>query len=165
MENWKDYIDQKFQPKQDFDFKTEEDSNTLTVTHLLSGTSFIFFWPSHDWSEIHDVQFHNNQTEGWSGEYNGHLPFSPENTQKVDVFLNPAIETGWMSKDVYLFGKHFTSVVSFNGKPTRNKFRYYSSNLGCLSFILLPIFQLLASTIGKAVTVSIRPVSCYYRKS
>lgn len=158
MDNWKDYIDKKFVPADQFSFETEKDSPSLTVKHNKTGTSFYFFWPTEDWKEISDIQYHNPRTKGWSGEYNRVSKFNDEEVKILDSFLAPAFETGWVSSDIYLFDKHWKSKVYFNPDKTGTPFQYFSSELGCLSFILFPIFWLLAFLFGSTKTVTIDPV-------
>lgn len=158
MENWKEYINYKFQPKEDFVFETIEDSTTLKITHPLSGHSFFFYWLSDDGLSFTDLQFHNDKTEGWSGEC-GDMYFSPEAIQKVDEFLRPAFETGWKSRDVYLFGRHFKSTVTFSEKRG-DKFIYYSGD-GCLPLLLWPLYWLLELFYGN--TQRVLPISSYYK--
>ena len=161
MGNWKDYIENKFVPKDHFTFKTDEWSMTTTVTHKQSGTRFDFYFDGNDWSTLHDVHFSNNKAEGWSGEYQGSIKFSSDEVKKMDNYLLPAIDTGWVSKDIFLFGKHWKSKVYFNLDRTGTPFVYFSSELGCLSLILFPVFWTLGLLFGTTKTVSINPIKKY----
>lgn len=86
------------------------------------------------------------------------MHFSPEAIQKVDEFLRPAFETGWISRDVYLFGRHLKSTVTFS-EERGDKFIYYSDDAH-LSFFLCPLYWLIA--LFYRHTKSILPVSSYY---
>jgi len=161
MNNWKDYIDHKFDPTDEFIFTTEADSTSLTIKHKKTGTTFYFYWPTEDWLEISDIQYRNDKTMGWSGEYNRDCKFSNEEVKFLDGFLYPAFESGWMSKDIYLFNKHWKSQIYFNHDKSGLSFSYFSSALGCLSFILFPVSWLLELLFGYAKTVTIDPVNKY----
>ena len=157
MNNWKHYIENKFS-KQDFSISIDETSKTLTIIHCLSETTFIFLGISDDWSIISDIQFHNKRTEGWSGEFNKVLKYNKNTELQVDSFLRPVFETGWTSKDIFLFGKHFKSIVWWNLEQTGLKFKYYSSEQGCVSVIFLPIFEILSLFIGQIKIIKIAPI-------
>jgi len=164
MNNWKEYIDKITVPRQDFSFDTEEVSNTLIITHNKTQTKLYFIWPTENWAKLGDIQFHNARTEGWSGEFYGDLIFSNDTVKQVDRFLEPAFTTGWTSKDIYLFGRHFKSEVAWNLQNTGKKFYYFSSETGCLSLILFPVFyafSLLAKIgiIGSVKTIKIDPIN------
>lgn len=161
MDNWKDYIDKKIIPADQFSFDTDSSDMTIIVTHKMTGTQFYFYGLANDPKELHDIQYHNNKTRGWSGEYQGPILFSTDEAKHVDNFLNPAFETGWVSQDTFLFGKHWKSKVYFNLNKTGTPFGYFSSELGCLSFIMFPIFWLLALLFGSTKTVIIDPVKKY----
>lgn len=157
MENWKIYIDNKFIPKEEFTFTTEDISNTLIIKHNETRTYISFIWPSDDWKKINDIQYYNDNTKGWSGEYNGDIEFSEENIIRVDNYLAPVFETGWSSKDIFIFGGHWKSIVYFNLNMTGQPFHYYSSDLGCLSVILFPLFALIAFILGQKKIVYVAP--------
>ncbi|MES2141200.1 MAG: hypothetical protein V4511_15945 [Bacteroidota bacterium] len=161
MENWKKYIDNKFIPKEQFTFTTEDISNTLTIKHIATGTSISFIWPSEDWKQINDIHYYNDKTKGWSGEYNGDISFNDENIKLVDNFLAPVFEMGWVSKDIFIFGRHWKSKVYFNLNMTGQPFHYYSSDLGCLSVILFPLFALIAFIFGRKEIVYVDPFKKY----
>ena len=146
MTNWKDYIDNKFIPTSDFVFTPDKDSTSLTIKHNRTGTSVFFLWPTDNWDKIEDVQFFNDKTRGWSGE-NGSFDFSDKDRDRIEKLLEPVFKTGWLSRDIYLFGHHFKSIVHFDNKAKGLGFHYYSSDLGCASIILFPILTILAGLI------------------
>jgi len=141
--NWKDYIDKKFIPTVDFEFVTDKDSSSLTIKHKRTGTSVFFLWPTDSWDKIEDIQFFNDKTKGWSGE-NGPFEFNETGILKVDNLLEPVFNTGWTSRDIFLFGHHFKSIVHFDKDKKGIGFHYYSSDMGCVSILLFPILTILA---------------------
>lgn len=157
MDNWRDYIDFKFTPKEEFTFKIEY-ANTISIKHIKTGTTFTFWAETQDWYNLADVQYYNDKAIGFSGEFNEVLPFKPEKIIHVDNFLKPAFETGWVSKDIFLFEKHWKSKVYFNPNMRGKGFHYYSSRLGCLSIILFPLFSIFAFFFGQKKVVIISPV-------
>ncbi|MBX3164090.1 MAG: hypothetical protein KF900_06375 [Bacteroidetes bacterium] len=161
MDNWKDYIENKFVPKDLFTFTIDECDMTMTVTHKQSGTRFDFYFDGSDWTTLYDVHFSNDNTKGWSGEYQGSIKFSLNEVKIIDNYLSPAFDTGWVSKDIFLFDKHWKSKVYFNLDKTGAPFVYFSSELGCLSLILFPVFWTLGLLFGTTKTVTIYPVKKY----
>lgn len=159
MKNWREYIDQKFQPTSDFTFKSEDVSNTLTITHIASETNVSFIWPRDNWTGLADIQFYNPKTRGWSGEYWGELDFSEENIKAVDSFLDPVFKDGWTSIDTYIGGNHWKSKVYRNLQMTGTPFTYYSSETGCLATIFFPITWTIATLFGKKEKVLIQPIN------
>lgn len=149
MNNWKEYIEHKFIPKEDFVFedKTELKSGigygTLTITHNQTGNWVCFIFPSENWNKLDDVQFGNNRTEGWSGEYLETV-FSEVEKDRLDQYLSTVYKTGWSSIDYYLNSKHFKSYVFRNQEFNGEKFTYYSSSYGCISTVLFPIFWIVS---------------------
>lgn len=124
-----------------------------------------FIWPDDQWKKVSDIQYWNKKTEGWSGEF-GDVQFNEENKKKVDEFLDSVFETGWSSKDIYLFGKHYKSIVYDRPNLKGNTFTYWSSNYGCLAFILFPIFIIIGLLIrlrilGRTEKVEIEPIRKY----
>ena len=163
VDNWKDYINTKFTPVEDFNFETEDISNTLRISHKGTGTYFAFIWPSEDWKTFSDLQFYNDKTDGWSGEFGSAGEFSEKEIEQVEKFLEPAFKTGWASKDVYAFGKHWKSEVYWNQDMNGTKFHYYSSDLGCVSVFLLPVSPLL-TLFGQNRVVKVDSVEKYNKK-
>lgn len=159
MTSWKEYIENKFQPRNEFLFSNNDLPEMLTITHNSSQTYFTFLFMFDDWNRVIDIQFHNIKTQGWSGEFQGDFTYDKDTSQRVDNFLSPAFETGWTSKDIFLFGKHFKSVVYWNLTQTGSTFKSYSSDLGCLSLILFPFFELLCLLIGEVKIVKIEPIN------
>ena len=154
MQNWKDYIDEKFAKTDDFDWKN--DTDCLTITHKLTKTSFWFYLDSENWNNLADVQFTNERTRGWSGDYKA-SDFSQKEVELLDNFLKPAIEIGWISKDTYIGKKHWKSIVYFNSEMKGIPFKYYSSDNGILSTFLLPITAIIALVLGTKKIVRIPP--------
>jgi hypothetical protein len=116
-----------------------------------------FIWPDDDWKKVSDIQYWNKKTEGWSGEF-GDVKFNEENKAKVDKFLDSVFETGWSSKDIYLFGKHYKSIVFDRPNLKGHKFTYWSSNYGCLALILFPIFLIIGLLIRARILGRIEQV-------
>ncbi|MBW2963130.1 hypothetical protein [Mesonia aestuariivivens] len=141
MTNWKEYIDQKFQPKSDFEFvdgTTDLNNGIYRITHKVTGTIFDFIYPEYDWNKIGDVQFYNPKTKGWSGEF-WESEFSETEKNKLDDFLKPAMQTGWSSQDFYIANKHYKSYVYWN-KDFKGKRFSYNTGFGCLSIFIFPYF-------------------------
>ena len=111
----------------------------MDIRHIATGTVVNFICPDDNWKKVADIQYWNKRTEGCSGEL-GDVEFNQDNKNAVDQFLNSVFETGWSSKDIYLFGKHYKSIVFDQPNLKGNKFTYWSSNYGCLALILFPIF-------------------------
>lgn len=163
MENnfWNEYLKLKFSSSQ-FTEVTDDMPISLRFKHKPTGTSFIFYWGPQ--GELVDVQYYNDNTDGWSGESGSFEQTDKKVCEFLDVFLNPAFETGWVSKDTYLFGVHWKSKVYFNPEMKGQPFHYYSSRLGCGSIIFFPLFSILAPLIGKTKTIHIEPVQKYSDK-
>lgn len=162
IENWKEYIDQKFQPLEDFEIKEQEDSSTIDLKHIRTGTIVSFIWPDDEWKRVSDIQYWNKKTQGWSGEF-GDVEFNEENRKKVDKFLDSVFETGWSSKDIYLFGKHYKSIVFDQPNFEGHKFTFWSSYFGCLTLIFFPLFLVFGLLIrigilGKVKKIEIQPI-------
>ncbi|SNZ00970.1 hypothetical protein [Flagellimonas pacifica] len=141
MNNWKEYIEQKFQPQSDFQIEdgTFDNGNGIyRLTHNLTGTIFDFIYPDEDWKKIGDVQFYNPKTKGNSGEF-WESKFSEIEKKKLDDFLEPAMKTGWSSQDFYIANKHYKSYVYWNQKFTGDRFDY-NTGFGCFSVLIFPYF-------------------------
>ena len=160
MENWKDYIENKFAPKEQFTFATEEHSNSLTATHFLTGNSVRFFWPTNDWLMISDDQFFNDATNGWSGEYK-EITFSEKEITALDNYLAPVFENGWLIKDTYFFGKYWKSKVYLKSGTTKKTISYYTANFNLSSILLFPLYEPLANLLGQKKTVRIEAIKNY----
>ena len=97
MDNWKEYIECKFQPKDQFTFveNTGKDKSMqyFSVTHKLTGTSFWFYDPSEDWTMLGDIHFYNEHTQGWSGEFRP-IKVEDNNEVLVDKFLELPFNIG-----------------------------------------------------------------------
>jgi len=162
VDNWKDYIDQRFQPAEEFDIKGQEYAPTLDIKHKRTGTVVSFIYPEDDWKTVSDIQYWNDKTRGWSGEF-GKTEFDEENKKHVDDFLIPVFETGWSSKDIYLFGKFYKSEVFDRPNLKGRKFRYWGDGFGCILLILFPLLllvELLIMTpfLGKSEIIEIEPI-------
>jgi hypothetical protein len=160
--NWKDYIDQKFQPADEFEINRQQDSPSLDIKHIRTGNIVSFINPKSDWKTVADIQYWNHKTKGWSGEF-GETEFDEENKNYVDDFLIPVFETGWSSKDIYLFGKFYKSEVFDRPNLKGRKFGYWGDGFGCILLILFPLFiaiELLIMTplLGKAEIIEIEPI-------
>ena len=154
MQNWKDYIDKKFGKTDEFEWKNN--TGCLAITHKPTKTSFWFYLDSANWNNLDDVQFTNEKTRGWSGEYKS-TQFSLHEAELLDSFLQPAIESGWTSKDTYIGKRHWRSMVYFNREMKGTPFKYYSSDTGILSTLLFPITSILAIVLGTTKIVQIAP--------
>ena len=135
----------------------------MDLKHIRTGTIVSFIWPDDEWKKVADIQYWNKNTEGWSGEF-GDVEFNEENKEKVDEFLDSVFETGWSSKDIYLFGKHYKSIVFDRPNLKGHKFTYWSSNFGCLALILFPIFLIIGLLIrigilGRIETIEIEAIN------
>ncbi len=115
-------------------------------------------FPNEDWSEINDVQYYNSNTKGWSGKSwmqidpnQDYIKFNQKSLELINEYLAPVFKTGWSSIDLYIFNKHYKSIVykeqNFIGKP----FKYTNANYGCISIILFPLFILLEALIKKGI--------------
>lgn len=154
---WTYYITEKF-ASDDFTHQYDNLPLSFGIYHKKTGTSIIFYWKPGD-KIISDIQFYNNKTEGWSGEFGQTGEFCEKEKERVDLFLKPVLETGWISKDTYLFGKHWRSKVYFDNRTKSRPFYYYSSDLGCLSVLGFPVFAVLAIIVGQSKTVNIPPIN------
>jgi hypothetical protein len=110
---------------------------------------------------VNDVQFYSDKTCGWSGEF-GELEFSMQNVEKLNNFLTPVFESGWSSKDFYIFGKHYKSLVY--GRPNLSGKKILTYGNGCLFIIFLPFYFIVDTlvklkVIGKVRVVNIDPIS------
>ena len=64
MKNWKEYIDEKFQPAEEFEVlqdRHEDALITITYNHISTENSVCFFWPNKDWSIVKDIQYYNRR--------------------------------------------------------------------------------------------------------
>lgn len=82
----------------------------------------------------------------------------------VDRFLQPVFSTGWSSKDVYILGKHYKSIVSDQKNLKGTRFHYYSNDAGCASYILFPIYIVLRwlaeiGLFGKVELINLEPIN------
>jgi len=139
VKNWKEYIESTFKPSSDFTIEDKTqvgEKGIYSLTHKLTETRFDFIYPDNDWKEIGDVQFYNPKTKGWSGEF-WIAEFNETEKQRLNEFLEPALERGWSNKDFYLFGKHYQSKVYWNKNFDGKNFGYHTG-FGCLWFVLFP---------------------------
>ncbi len=156
MQTWRDYITRKFVPTDQFVFISTPDS--LVIKHNKSGTSFSFYPKTSEWKTLADVQYHNEKTKGWSGEYK-EAEYNTKELELLDSFLAPAFEDGWISQDIYIGKKHWKSIVYYNPNMVGPKFEYYSSAHGFLSVLLFPIYYFWALLFGQKRLIKISPVN------
>lgn len=142
IHNWKEYIDAKFVPREDFRFETVEDSSSLTVSHSKTTNVVFFYWPSDDWMELADVQHYSEKTRGWEGDL-GPVPFNEENVKAINRFLEPVFTSGWSSKDIFILGDHWKSIVSSAPDLKGSKMHFYSSEGGWPTLIFFPVYWML----------------------
>jgi hypothetical protein len=144
VNTWKEYIESKFRPVSDFQIEDKSQKGEIgiySLIHKLTETRFSFIYPDDDWKKIGDVQFYNPKTKGWSGEF-WEAEFNEAEKQRLNEFLEPALESGWSIKDFYFFGKHYQSKVYWNKNFDGKYFKYYTG-FGCLWIFLFPIFWIL----------------------
>ncbi len=158
MQTWKDYIYNKFIPANHFEF-TDRDLTSITIYHPPTGTSFYFYATKENWHELANVQYHNEKTKGWSGDYADNIPLNDEEIRKLNDFLKAPFETGWISEDIFVGGKHWKSKTYFAPTMSDTPFEYYSSELGYFSTILFPLYVLWAFIAGQKRVVKIEAVS------
>jgi len=140
VKDWKEYIESTFKPISDFKIEDKTQVGEIgiySLTHNLTETRFDFIYPDEDWKKIGDVQFYNPKTKGWSGEF-WEAEFNETEKQRLNEFLEPALEKGWSSKDFFLNGEHYMSKVYWNKNFEGNSFRYYSN--GCMGLLLFPFY-------------------------
>ena len=91
------------------------------------------------------------------------IKFNEKNLKLINEYLDTVFETGWSSIDLYIFNKHYKSIVyreqNFIGKP----FKYTNANYGCISIILFPLFIVLETLIkkgliGKIERINVQPI-------
>ena len=155
MQNWKEYIEWRFRKKDGFEFTMHKDY--ILIADTKSKTNFHFYTDSLAWNSLSDVQFHNDMTRGWSGEYKA-AKFNQQEIELLESFLKPAFETGWISKDIFISRKHWKSTVYFNNEMTGSPFIYYSSETGILSKLFFPLTSLIVKLFGTIKTVKVPPV-------
>jgi len=157
MENWKDYIDDKFVPREQFIFTSEKYSNTLTITDKFSQTCVRFFWPSNDWTRIADVQFFNLKSSIALVEFR-EITYSYKDIVALDRHLYPIFENDWKIEHTYFFGKLWKSKAIINSHPTKTKISQYTSEFNFISMILFTIYQPFAVLMGQKKTLRIHAI-------
>ena len=125
MKNWKDYIEQKFIPKQDFVFDQRDEeieragqkliSSTITITHRRSKTYFEFQNAYGDWEMLDWLRFGNPKTKCCpkaSIYYDDKLD-DKNVIITLEKFLDIAFN-GWTVREYYFLGKYNRSLYYSN---------------------------------------------------
>lgn len=144
LNNWSDYIYYKFSDSTFFRIEKGE-RGTITVHSLTNNTKIAFIEVYDEGQMMTDCQYRNSDCHGWSGETCQANPdkygtFTPANLGRIDKILDIPIYEGWISKDFYLFGKHYRSNSIWKTPAGTHTFRFVDSNYGCLSVVLFPVF-------------------------
>jgi hypothetical protein len=117
MKSWKDYIEQKFVPKEDFDFKQDDKeieyagqkliSSKITVTHRKTQTNFEFQNAYGDWECLDWLIMRNPKTKCCpkaSIYYDDRLDDVGVKI-RLEEFMYIAFN-GWTVREYYLSGKY-----------------------------------------------------------
>lgn len=144
ISDWLDYIIIKFADKNYFEIEETEDKMDLTVKSKTNKTK-ICFSGLFDNKILRDCQYHNDDCKGWSGETTGadvqkFGSFNQQNVNTLERILDTPIYNGWISVDYYLFGKFYKAKTYEDKDKSKPPFSYLGEGLGCLAFILFPIF-------------------------
>ncbi|MDX2174390.1 MAG: hypothetical protein SFY56_14910 [Bacteroidota bacterium] len=157
MENWKDYIDDKFVPREQFIFTSEKYSNSLTITDKYSQTVIRFFWPSNNWATIANVQFFNLKSSIASVEFK-EITFSFKDISALDRHLQPIFEKDWIIEHTYFFGKLWKSKTILNTQPRKTKITQYTSEFSFVSLLLFSVYEPFAGLIGQKKRLRIQAI-------
>lgn len=150
MNNWKDYIDQKFIPKEEFEFENKnwKKGIYILITHKRTGTWFKIYDPSDEWRLLGNIEFGNKDESFGFWDWDGNIPFLQGEVKLTDEFLKPAFLDGISYKKYYLFNKHYKSIVYGNKNFSRRIYSYYISNfIGCTWLLYFPIIFILNSMV------------------
>lgn len=167
MKDWKDYIDQKFVPKEDYDFEQEDYNreyagkelveSIIKVTHKKTKTYFEFLNAYGDWETLYVVRFGNPKTKCCPDSSIFEEGPDDELVSIMNEFLKPAL-AGWTAEEYYLYDEYSRSRYWGGGRLAW----VWPNKGGCLFklFNLTRIMDLLfyLKIIGDVKRVVIEPI-------
>ncbi|RKY93525.1 MAG: hypothetical protein DRQ01_04565 [Ignavibacteriae bacterium] len=146
MNDWKDYIEQKFVPQEEYEFNYEERKykefiiSSIKITHRKTKTWFYFQNAYGTWNILDRAKFGNPKTKGCYKQFENPVDFDKMGIKYLDEHLRPAFD-GWSSKDYYILNFYYKSVNYPNKDFKGRGFPSFNRDfIGCLAFILFPIF-------------------------
>jgi hypothetical protein len=113
MNDWKDYIEEKFVPKEDYEFVQCDKEykgfiiTSIKIIHLRTKTWFKFVNCYGTWTLLDHVGFGNPRTKCHPHIYYP-IDFDKTTIEDVNDFLAPAFE-GWSIEECYIFFKYIGS--------------------------------------------------------
>lgn len=156
MDNWKDYLRERF-PDKDFSVDKKDDKNNVIESYSIkskntsSQTEIVFeIFKSDTYKELYNVQFFNpnspilNESNdkdnyGFDGQES---TFNKENIAHLEDWLLIPITHGWTERTTYYSDKPVkTELIWFQrGKMTEIPLKQnYLEKFGCLTFPIIPV--------------------------
>jgi hypothetical protein len=164
MQDWKDYIEQKFIPKEDYllEYKYKDVNagdrsfkiETIIITHNKTKTWFKFVNCYGTWTLLDHVWFGNPRTKCRPHIYYP-IEFNRPTIEDVNNFLKPAFE-GWSIEERYIFSKYVGSRYINNSAEShflsqfdlKREDLWVWEKLGCIAG-LLNMFGIINTLISK----------------